>query len=123
MDDDDKEAPLLEKLAAIRQSFLMRTRGEVPLLLELIGRIQAADSTALVQLQNFAHRIHGSGATFDFPAISEGAGQIENLLDAFIGTPAASAAEPHVLGRLVECGRLLVLEIGAATTQGSAVDC
>jgi HPt (histidine-containing phosphotransfer) domain-containing protein len=122
MDDFDKEARLLGKLAAIRESFLKRTRGELPLLLELLERIQAGDSSGLAQLQIFAHRIHGSGAIFDFAAISESAGQIENLLEELIGTPAASVVEPHDLRRLVECGRRLALEIGAAATQRSAVD-
>jgi HPt (histidine-containing phosphotransfer) domain-containing protein len=117
MDNLDKEARLMGKLATIRESFLQRTRSELPVLLELLGRIQAGDSTGLAQLQIYAHRIHGSGATFDFAAISESAGQIENLLEALIGTPAASAAEPHHLRCLVECGRRLALEIGAATTQ------
>jgi HPt (histidine-containing phosphotransfer) domain-containing protein len=122
MDDLDKKARLLEKLATIRESFLHRTRGELPLLLELLGRIQAGDSAGLVQLQNFAHRIHGSGASFDFAAISESAAQIESLLDALVGAPAAAALDPRDLGRLVECGRRLALEIGAATAQGFAVD-
>jgi HPt (histidine-containing phosphotransfer) domain-containing protein len=120
MDDPDKAARLLEKLATIREGFLHRTRGELPLLLELLGRIEAGDSTGLVQLQVFAHRIHGSGAVFDFAAISESAGQIENLLGVLVGTPAAAAVDPRDLGRLVQCGRRLALEIGAATTQESA---
>jgi hypothetical protein len=120
MDDFDKEARLLGKLATIRESFLQRTRGELPLFLELLGRIQAGDSTGLVQLRIFAHRIHGSGATFDFAAISESAGQIENLLEILIGPPAASVVEPHDLHCLVEWGRRLAVEIGAATTQAPA---
>jgi len=119
MDDVDKEARLLGQLAGIRESFLRRTQGDLPLLRELLARIQAGDSTGLVQLQTYAHRIHGGGATFDFAAISESAGQVENLLDVLIGTSAAPVVEPHDLRRLVECGRRLVLEIGAATTQGS----
>ena len=121
MDNLDKEARLLGKLVTIRESFLQRTRSELPALLELLGRIQAGDSTGLAQLQIYAHRIHGSGATFDFAAISETAGQIENLLEALIGTPAASAVEPHRLRCLVDCGRRLALEIGATTTQASGV--
>ena len=121
MDDFDKEARLLGQLAVIRESFLQRTRGELPLLRELLGRIQAGDSTGLAQLQVVAHRIHGSGATFNFAAISESAGRVENWLELF-GTSAASVVEPHDLRCLVECGRRLVLEIGAATTQGAGVD-
>jgi len=122
MDDFDKEDRLLGKLAVIRESFLQRTRGELPVLLELLARIQGGDSTGLAQLLNYAHRIHGSGAIFDFAAISESAAQIENLVEDLIGWPAASAVEPQDLRCLVECGRRLALEIGAATTQESALD-
>jgi HPt (histidine-containing phosphotransfer) domain-containing protein len=114
MDNLDKQAQMLRKLTAIRESFLHRTRGELPLLLDLIGRIRAGDFTAIPQLQILAHRIYGSGATFDFSAISENAGQIENLLEALADTPSAVAVDPHDLGRLVECGRRLASEIGAA---------
>jgi HPt (histidine-containing phosphotransfer) domain-containing protein len=121
MDDFDKETLLLEKLATIRETFLQRTRGELPVLLDLLGRMQAGDSTGLAQLQIFAHRIHGSGATFDFAAISDSAGRIENLLEVLIGTRADSVVEPHDLNCLVEYGRRLAAEIGAATTQESGV--
>jgi HPt (histidine-containing phosphotransfer) domain-containing protein len=121
MNDFDKEAHLLRQLARIRERFLMRAQGELPLLRELLGRIQAGDLTGLGQLQFFAHRIHGTGATLDFIAISESARQIEKLLEVLIGTSAASVVAPHDLRCLVECGRRLVLEIGAATAQGSGV--
>jgi HPt (histidine-containing phosphotransfer) domain-containing protein len=117
-DDCGNEARLLEQLAGIRASFLRRTRGQLPLLYALLGRIQAGDSTGLLQLQSFAHRIHGTGATFDFAAISERAGQLEHLIEVLIGTQAASVVEPEDLACLMECGRRLELEIGAATTHG-----
>jgi chemotaxis protein histidine kinase CheA len=115
--DFEKESRLLRQMARIRERFLLRAQGELPLLRELLGRIQAGDLTGLVQLQFFAHRIHGTGATFNFAAISESAGKIENLLGVLIGTSAASVVEPHDLCCLVKCGRRLELEIGAATTK------
>jgi DNA-binding response OmpR family regulator len=117
----DKEARSLGELAAVRENFLQRTRGELPLLRERLARIQEGDSTGLAQLQNFAHRIHGSGAIFDFAAISQSAGQIERLCEVFIGNSVDAAVAPLDLKRLVECGRQLTLEIGAATTQESGV--
>jgi DNA-binding response OmpR family regulator len=120
-DDSDTEARLLRKLTRIRKDFLLRTRGELPLLDEMLGRIQAGDSTGLAQLHGFAHRIHGSGATFDFAAISESAGEVEKLITVLIGTSTATVVEPHGLDNLVQCGRRLALEIGAATTQGLGV--
>ncbi|MGA2187098.1 MAG: Hpt domain-containing protein [Steroidobacteraceae bacterium] len=120
MNDLDKQARMLGELATIRESFLHRTRGELPLFFELLGRIQAGDLTALVQLQSFAHRIHGSGATFNFARISESAGQIENLLQVLAGAPSAAAVDSDDLDRLVECGRQLALEIGAAPLRAIA---
>ena len=121
MDDLNKEARLLEKLAAIRESFLQRTRGELPLLRDLLGRIQAGDTTGLRQLQSFAHRIRGSGASFDFAAVSESAAKVEGLLEVLIGASGVTVVEPHDMRCLVECGQRLVSEIGAATTQGLAL--
>jgi DNA-binding response OmpR family regulator len=122
MDDLDKKARLLGKLAAIRENFLNRTRGELPLLRELLERIQEGDPAGFVQLRIFAHRLHGTGATFDFVAISESAGQIERLLDALVDATAGATVEPQDLARLLEFGRWLARDIGAATTQESAVD-
>jgi HPt (histidine-containing phosphotransfer) domain-containing protein len=115
MDDVTKEAGMMRQLEEIRVRFLRNTRGKLPLLLDLLGAIGAGDSTGLVELQSIAHRIHGSGATFNFPAISENAGQLENLVEALIGTPPDSIAEPEDLHDLMESGRRLVAEIGTAT--------
>jgi HPt (histidine-containing phosphotransfer) domain-containing protein len=120
-DDLDVNARLLEKLAQIRESFLLRTRGELPRLCALLERMQAGDSMELAQLQILVHRIHGSAATFDFAAISGSAGRVEQLTEVLLGTSAASVVEAHDLRYLVECGRLLVQEIGAATTKGAEV--
>jgi hypothetical protein len=121
MDEFDKEARLLEQLAKIRESFLLRTRGQLPLLRGLLERIRAGDSSALVPLQILAHRIHGSGATFDCAAVSASAGQVEELLGVLIGMSAASGIEPQDLRPLLERGERFVLEIGAATAQGTGV--
>jgi chemotaxis protein histidine kinase CheA len=116
-------AGVLAELAGIQQNFLQRARGELPLLLERLQRIQAGDATELARLQDYAHRIHGSGAVFEFAAISESAWQVENLCEQLIATSVESAVAPHNLHRLVEFGRRLALEIGAATTPGPGVCC
>jgi HPt (histidine-containing phosphotransfer) domain-containing protein len=119
--DLDNHARLLEQLAEIRERFLLRTRGELPRLCALLERMQAGDSMELVQLQILVHRIHGSAATFDFAAISGSAGRVEHLAEVLLGTSATSDVEAHDLRCLVECGRRLVQEIGAATTQAAEV--
>ena len=121
MDDIDKEARLLEQLAKIRETFVLRMRGQLPLLGELLERIQAGDASALVPLQILAHRIHGSAATFDFAAVSANAGQLVNTLEALIGTSAAPGNEPQDWRLLLEHGERFALEIGAATVQETEV--
>jgi HPt (histidine-containing phosphotransfer) domain-containing protein len=115
MNDFTKEARMMRQLEEIRVRFLLHTRGKLPRLLDLLGTIGAGDSTGLVELQSIAHRIHGSGGTFNFPAISKNAGQLEDLLEALIGTSRDSIAEPEDLRRILESGRRLVAEIGIAT--------
>ena len=87
----------------------------------VLERMQAGDSMELAQLQILVHRIHGSAVTFDFAAISGSAGRVEQLAEVLLGTSAASVIEAHDLRHLVECGRTLVQEIGAATTKGAEV--
>jgi hypothetical protein len=121
MDEFDKEARLLEQLAKIRESFLLRMRSQLPHLRGLLERIRTGDSSALVPLQMFAHKIHGSGATFDFAAVSASAGQVEDLLGVLIGISADPIIEPQDLTPLLERGERFALEIGAATAQGTGV--
>jgi HPt (histidine-containing phosphotransfer) domain-containing protein len=121
MVDLDNEARLLEHLAKIRENFLLRMRGQLPLLRGLLERIRAGDSSALVPLQILAHRIHGSGATFDCAAVSASARQVEDLLRVLIGISAASDIEPQDLRPLLEGGERFVLEISAASVQGTGV--
>jgi hypothetical protein len=118
MDDFDKAARLQEQLAKIRENFLLRMGGQLPLLRGLLERIRAGDSSALVPLQVLAHRIRGSGATFECAAVSASAGQVEDLLGILIGTSAAAGTEPQDLRPLLERGERFALEIGAATIQG-----
>jgi HPt (histidine-containing phosphotransfer) domain-containing protein len=40
-------------------------------------------------MHEIAHKIHGAGATFDFPAVSECAQQIERLSQDLLASPAA----------------------------------
>jgi HPt (histidine-containing phosphotransfer) domain-containing protein len=115
-DDLENNARLLDKFAEIRERFLLRTRGELPRLCALLESVQAGNPMELAQLQILVHRIHGSAATFDFAAISGSAGRIEHLAEALMGTSTAWVVEAHDLRCLLECGRRLVHEIGAATT-------
>jgi CheY-like chemotaxis protein len=114
--DPNEEPSLQMELDVIREKLLRRLESELPLLTALLDRIQGGDSTALVQLQTLVHRIRGSAALFNFAVISGSAGQVEDLLNAFIAASAKSVAEPLSMPRLLECGQRLGLDIGAATS-------
>jgi hypothetical protein len=76
----DRDA-LQAQLSALSVQFLERTRGHVELLKSLLERIGRAELAALLELRAISHKIHGSGAMFGFPDISDPAGEIECASD------------------------------------------
>jgi HPt (histidine-containing phosphotransfer) domain-containing protein len=70
-----------QRLQALGTQFLERTVRELATLRELIGRVDAADASALEELRHLSHRMHGTGATLGFEAISRYAGEIEHLCE------------------------------------------
>ena len=93
--DESEQGPerqLREQVSALGQKFLLRTRGETQVLRELTARLCQGDVSALTQLQEVGHKIHGSGAIFGFPAISECGGEIERLGEQLAAPRAAPAA-------------------------------
>jgi HPt (histidine-containing phosphotransfer) domain-containing protein len=109
----DPLKPLITELAA---KFLLRTRGDAIVLRELLERAALGDATVMSQLEHLAHRIHGTGATFGFDAISECAAEIEHLvgeLKARAG-PADAAIESQHLQHLLRCVDGLAQEVGVA---------
>jgi hypothetical protein len=122
MDNATKEARMMRQLEEIRVGFLKHARDKIPLLLELLGTVGAGDSKRLAELQFIAHRIHGGGATFNFPAIGANAGQLEELLEALIGTSPDSKIQAEALRRALDSGRRLVSAIGTAEVDSPPTD-
>lgn len=79
------EHELRQQVAVLGQKFLHRTRDQATSLRELTARLREGEvraltqMQALIQMQEIAHKIHGSGAMFGFARISECAGDIEAL--------------------------------------------
>jgi CheY-like chemotaxis protein len=111
-----EEARLREQFTQLREKFLQRTSGELPLLQALLERLHHGDSTVLEQLEKSVHKIHGGGATFGFAAVSESARAFEHLVEELMegGTSVATALGPLALGRLTQCSQRLAHEIEAA---------
>jgi len=77
--EESAESQLRKQVSTLGAKFLERTRGEATQLRELVERLRSGDTGVLKRLQEMAHKIHGSGAMFGFPAISECADEIERL--------------------------------------------
>jgi HPt (histidine-containing phosphotransfer) domain-containing protein len=104
MDSDDGAARVRQQVSQLGEKFLRRTQAEAIILGDLFERIQAGDMTVLPQLEAMAHKIHGSGAMFGFPAVSECAGEMEHLAEHLM--TAEGAADVHTgntLQRLKDC--------------------
>jgi two-component system cell cycle response regulator len=59
--------------------FLERTAAQAVTLGHLLEDLRPGDATGVASMHEIAHRIHGAGTMFDFPAVSECAGEIERL--------------------------------------------
>ena len=121
--DEPKQGPerqLREQVSALGQKFLLRTRDETNVLRELTARLCQGDVSALAQLQEMAHKIHGSGAIFGFSAISECGGEIERLGEQLAAPRAAPAAglDRDALQCLAQCIERLASAVAAATAAG-----
>jgi HPt (histidine-containing phosphotransfer) domain-containing protein len=88
--DAGDEAGLRAHVARLSGKFLERTAAQAATLRRLIECLQAGDSSSVASMHAIAHQIHGAGATFDFPAVSECAAEIERLSHQLL------AAEPAI---------------------------
>jgi HPt (histidine-containing phosphotransfer) domain-containing protein len=79
---------LQAQLNALSVQFLERTRGQVGQLELLVERIGRGELPSLLELRAISHKIHGSGAMFGFPDISEPAGEIERASDELLARDA-----------------------------------
>ena len=117
MDDGSGTARIRHQVSELGEKFLRRTRSEAVALGVLLGRIQDGDTTVLPELASMAHKIHGSGAVFGFPALSEYAGEIEYLAERLV--TAEGAPDVHTeqrLRRLAECIEQLAQAVEASDT-------
>jgi two-component system OmpR family response regulator len=113
---EDDSAGLRRQVTQFAAKFLRRTRDEAERLHGLIDRIEPGDATAMAELEQLAHRIHGSGSTFGFAAVSECAAEIEQLIGGLKqrDTWAGTAIDAQTRLRLSECTHRLAREVEAA---------
>ena len=88
MSEQNARDTLQAQLSALSVQFLDRTCGQVGQLELLVERIGRGELPALLELRAVSHKIHGSGAMFGFPDISEPAGEIERASDQLLARDA-----------------------------------
>jgi HPt (histidine-containing phosphotransfer) domain-containing protein len=119
VDEHNDKARLRLRVMQLGDKFLQRTRDETVMLRGLIENASHGDPTVIAQLEHLAHKIHGTGATFGFAAVSERAREIEHLVESLKERdPSGGAAiAPQLLQRLIECTERLAQEVEAAATR------
>jgi two-component system, OmpR family, response regulator len=105
-----------QRVTQFGDRFLQRTREEVIRLRNLVEHIHRGDDGMMAELEQLAHRIRGSGATFGFVALSECAEDFERLLEALRqgGSWAETVFDIPTRLQLSECTQRLALEVEAA---------
>jgi two-component system cell cycle response regulator len=82
-------APVHDHVARLSGKFLERTAAQAVTLGRLLENIQPGDATGIASMHEIAHTIHGAGSMFDFPAVSECAGEIEHLSEHLLASQPA----------------------------------
>jgi two-component system, OmpR family, response regulator len=101
---------------ALTVSFLQRAWADVINLAKMIERAQAADRSVLPEIERICHSIHGAGAMFGFPMISEIAGVMARMVAAVTAriVPHSSVSESATLQELLAASKQLAQEVEAA---------
>ena len=122
MTGDGEPARLREQVAQRAGTFLERTGVQAMTLRQLSDSLQAGDSSCLASMHEIAHKIHGSGATFNFPAVSACAGEIERLSQNLLAPKHVNdlASEAQIRTRLQASIQQLARAVESAATGNAA---
>lgn len=116
------QARVRDQVAQLAGKFLERTGMQAVTLRQLGESLEAGDSSGLSSMHEIAHKIHGSGATFNFPAVSACAGEIERLSQDLLASKTAIDldSEAQILSRLQTSIRQLARAVESAATAPGA---
>jgi two-component system OmpR family response regulator len=115
-------ARMREQVARQAGKFLQRCETQAVALRDLIEDLQAGDISGVTSMREIAHTIHGSGAMFNLPAVSQYAGELERLSQNLLAADSSIdwAPESQLRQRLQACIRELARAIETATTSHPA---
>jgi chemotaxis protein histidine kinase CheA len=97
-------------------NFLQRAWTDVIHLAKMIERAQNGDRSVFKEIERLSHSLHGAGAMFGFPKISDLGGTMARMVEGLGASSEApgSASEPAVLQQLLEFSKQLAQEVEAA---------
>jgi CheY-like chemotaxis protein len=97
-------------------SFLQRAWADVINLANMIERAQGGDRSVFREIERVSHSLHGAGAMFGFPKVSEMGGTMARIVEGLAGRAEAhsSACEPATLLQLLEFSKQLAQEVESA---------
>jgi CheY-like chemotaxis protein len=109
-------AEVQAQVDSLTVNFLQRAWADVINLAKMIERARAGDRSAFPDIERICHSIHGAGAMFGFPRISEEGGAMARMISTVTASaePCNSASESALLHQLLEASKQLAQEVEAA---------
>jgi two-component system, OmpR family, response regulator len=97
-------------------NFLQRAWADVINLAKMIERAQNGDRSVFKEMERVSHSLHGAGAMFGFPKISDLGGTIARMVQGLVESAEAPscARQPAVLQQLLEFSKQLAQEVEGA---------
>jgi two-component system, OmpR family, response regulator len=102
------------QIDSLTSSFLQRAWTDVINLAKMIEHAQKGDRSVFPEVERVSHSLHGAGAMFGFPKISEVGGKIARMVEGLANAGHDSTGEAAVLQQLVESSKQLAQEVEAA---------
>jgi two-component system, OmpR family, response regulator len=109
-------AEVQAQVDSLTVSFLQRAWADVISLAKMIERAQAADRSVYPEIERICHSIHGSGAMFGFPKVSEVGGAMARMVATITESAVrkSSESESATLQELLGASKQLAQEVEAA---------
>ena len=109
------QSNIAAEIDSLTNNFLHRAWADVISLAKMIEQAQIGDRSVFSEVERVSHSLHGAGAMFGFPKISEMGGKIARTVEELVANAGHdSASEPAVLQQLVEYSKQLAQEVEAA---------
>jgi len=110
------QAKAQAQIDSLTITFLQRARTDVINLANMIEHAQNGDRSVFEEIERVSHSLHGAGAMFGFPKISDLGGTMARLVGGLVASVEAPdpAREPAVLRQSLEFSQQLAQEVEAA---------